>query len=236
MLEERERMAYEMHDTLSQSFAGIGFQLKAIREGMPDGLPRLHQQLDLASDLVRQSHEETRRSIAVLRPEQPGSEGLVAALCESARRLVEGGVVEIDASCSGDVSRTSLLVIDTLYHVGQEALANAVRHGQPTRLEIRLLFEQGMVDLRIRDNGVGFTTGDDLPGFGIRGMRKRAAAIGAMLEVRSRPGIGTEVSIRSGLEGPRLGPARPKFSVHHRWRQFRHVARSGSVNSNSDRG
>ncbi len=219
VLEERERLAYEMHDTLSQSFAGIGFQLKAIREGMPDGLPRLEQQLDLASDLVRQSHDETRRSIAVLRPEQPGSEGLVAALCACANRLVGGASVEIDASRSGDVSRTSLRVADTLYHVGQEALANAVRHGQPTRLEIRLLFERGMVDLRIRDNGAGFQTGDDLPGFGIRSMRRRAAAIGATLEVRSRPGIGTEVSIRSGLKTPRPGPRRPRLSAHQLWRQ-----------------
>ena len=60
VLEERERLAYEMHDNLSQSFAGIGFQLEAIREAMPSEMPRLHQQLDLARDLVRHSHEETR--------------------------------------------------------------------------------------------------------------------------------------------------------------------------------
>ena len=236
VLEERERMAYEMHDTLSQSFAGIGFQLKAIREGMPDGLPRLHQQLDLASELVRHSHEETRRSIAVLRPEQPGSEGLVAALCECANRLVEGGAVQIHASCSGDAARTSLRVADALYHVGQEALANAVRHGQPTRLEIRLLFERDIVELRINDDGAGFQTGDDLSGFGIRSMRRRAAAIGATLEVCSRPGVGTEISIRSGLTSHRAGTARPKISAHHLWRQLRHVAGIGSFHSNSHRG
>ena len=138
------RMAHEMHDTLSQSFAGIGFQLKAIREGMPDGLPRLHQQLDLASELVRHSHQETLRSIAVLRPIQPGSEGLVEALRECATRLVEGGSVEVIASCSGEAGRTPLRVVDTLYHVGQEALANAVRHGQPERLQIQLTYEKGL--------------------------------------------------------------------------------------------
>ena len=236
VLEERERMAYEMHDTLSQSFAGIGFQLKAIREGMPDGLPRLHQQLDLASELVRHSHEETRRSIAVLRPEQPGSEGLVSALCECANRLVEGGAVEIVAGCSGEVARTSLRVADALYHVGQEALANAVRHGQPTRLEVRLLFERNTVELRIGDNGAGFATRHDLPGFGIRSMQKRAAAIGATLEVCSRPGVGTEVSIRSSLTSLRPGPVRPGRSAHQLWRQLRHVASSGSLDSHSHRG
>ena len=233
VLEERERMAYEMHDTLSQSFAGIGFQLKAIREGMPESLPRLHQQLDLASELVRHSHEETRRSIAVLRPEQPGSEGLVVALRECANRLVEGGSVEIAASCTGDVARTPLRVADTLYHIGQEALANAVRHGHPTRLEIRLAYERGLVQLRIRDNGGGFITGDDLPGFGIRSMRKRTAAIGGTLEIRSSPGAGTEVSIRSGLKSH---ASRPLMSADQLWRQIRHVASTGKLDSHPHRG
>ena len=57
-----------MHDTLAQSFAGIGFQLDAIRNGVPSDLAIIHQQLDLASDLTRHSHEEARRSIATLRP------------------------------------------------------------------------------------------------------------------------------------------------------------------------
>lgn len=77
-----------MHDTLSQSCAGIGFQRKAIREGMPEQFPQLHQQSELASELVRHSHKETRRSIAVLRPEQPGAGDLLTALRECANRLV----------------------------------------------------------------------------------------------------------------------------------------------------
>jgi len=173
VLEERERMAYEIHDTLSQSFAGIGFQLKAIREGMLEQFPKQQQQLDLASELVRHSHEEKRRSIAVLRPEQPGTEGLLTALRECANRLVEGGLVQIAATCTGEVTRTPLRVADALYHIGQEALANAVRHGHPTRLDIRLLYERGLVQLRVEDNGGGFVTRDELPGFGIRSMRKR---------------------------------------------------------------
>ncbi len=211
VLEERERMAYEMHDTLSQSFAGIGFQLKAIREGMPGRYPQLLQQLDLASDLVRHSHEETRRSIAVLRPEQPGSDGLLSALRECANRLVEGGSVQIDATCTGEVTRMPLRVADALYHVGQEALANAVRHGHPTRLGIRLRFERGTVELRVEDDGGGFVTGDELPGFGIRSMRRRAASIGATLEIRSSPGAVTEIELRSGLKIPRTSAPRTTF-------------------------
>jgi len=236
VLEERERMAYEMHDTLSQSFAGIGFQLKAIREGMPEQFPKLQQQLDLASELVRHSHEETRRSIAVLRPEQPGSEGLLTALRACANRLVEGGLVQIAATCTGEVTRTPLRVADALYHIGQEALANAVRHGHPTRLDIRLLYERGLVQLRVEDDGGGFVTRDELPGFGIRSMRKRAASIGAILEIRSSPGEGTQVSIRSGLKTPRAPAARPMISAADVWRQIRHVASTGRPDSNPHRG
>ena len=95
VLEERERLAHEMHDTLAQSFAGIGFQLEAIRSGVPQELPATHQQLDLASDLVRHSHEEARRSIASLRPQSLRAATCLAALDACAKRLVYGG------SCAG---------------------------------------------------------------------------------------------------------------------------------------
>ncbi len=236
VLEERERMAYEMHDTLSQSFAGIGFQLKAIREGMPKELPKLQQQLDLASELVRHSHEETRRSIAVLRPEQPGPDGLLTALAECARRLVEGGSVRITASCTGDVVRVPLRVADMLYHVGQEALANAIRHGQPSLLEITLAYEKDAVQLRILDDGAGFEPYRQHSGFGLRGMRKRAVDIGATLEIRSHPGSGTEVFIRSALKPFETASARQTASSRSLWRQIRYATGRGRLDPNSYRG
>ena len=236
VLDERERMAYEMHDTLSQSFAGVGFQLKAIRESMPENFPQLQQQLDLASDLVRHSHEETRRSIAVLRPDQPGSEGLIKALQECAYRLVEGGSVQITATCVGEAVSLPLRIADAMYHIGQEALANAVRHGQPTTLELRLVFDKGSVKLWIKDNGSGFVSGDNLPGLGIRSMRKRAANIGATLEVSSTPGEGTEVLASSRLKIPKTSEAGPAFSLRDVWRQVRRVASTGKLDSNSYRG
>ena len=71
VFKERERLAAEMHDTLAQSFAGIGFQIQAVRNGTPEELQNLHHQLDVATELVRHSHEEARRSIAALRPARP---------------------------------------------------------------------------------------------------------------------------------------------------------------------
>ena len=230
VLAERERMAFEMHDTLSQSFAGIGFQLKAIREGMPEQFPRLHQQLELASELVRHSHEETRRSIAVLRPEQPGAGDLLTALRECANRLVEGGSVEIVASSTGDVSKLALRVADTLYHIGQEALANAVRHGQPATLRLHLVCDKGRVHLQIHDDGRGFTPVDDLPGFGLRSMRKRAGSIGATLTIRSAPGEGAEVSVESRFRSSGALLSQPFIKLKELWRQVRYGANRANPN------
>lgn len=235
VLDERERMAYEMHDTLSQSFAGIGFQLKAIREGMPENYPQLQQQLDLASDLVRHSHEETRRSIAVLRPEQLGPDGLLRSLRECADRLVEGGSVEIQATSSGEPVKLPLRVADAIYHIGLEALANAVRHGHPTRLDIRLAFEKDLVQLRVLDDGGGFLGREDSPGLGIRSMRKRASNIGATLEISSLLGEGTEVWISSDLNIREASGFGPGFSPKNMWRRIRHVAGTRRPDPNSYR-
>jgi signal transduction histidine kinase len=214
VLEERERLAHEMHDTIAQSFAGIGFQIEAIRNGIPLNLSASHQQLDLASDLVRHSHEEARRSISTLRPESLGD--LLPALDLCARRMVEGGTVKVVSSCSGNQRPMPVRITDTLYRIGQEAIANAVRHGHPDRLTIALDFEKHVVHLLVADDGVGFTQTRDLRGFGMHGMRKRAASISANLHILSSPGQGTRVRITASLP-PRITLLSwPKFA----WKYF----------------
>jgi signal transduction histidine kinase len=203
VLEERERLAHEMHDTLAQSFAGIGFQLEAIRNGVPDDLPTTHQQLDMASNLVHHSHEEARRSIATLRPQTLQSGDMLAALEACARRLVEGGSVRVLTNCVGDTRPIPLRITDTLYRVGQEAIANSVRHAHPTAITISLEYQKNMIRLLVADDGVGFTRAGDLYGFGLRGMQKRAATISAALQIMSAPGQGTQVGIVATLP-PRI--------------------------------
>jgi len=203
ILEERERLAHEMHDTLAQSFAGIGFQLQAIRNGLPDQASPLNQQLELASNLVRHSHEEARRSIATLRTEDMESEDILAALDRCARRMVEGGTVEVVAQREGDQRTIPLRIADTLYRIGQEAVANAVRHAHPSLLTIRLAYRGDSVCLLIEDDGDGFVQGSGLSGFGIRGMRRRAQSISAAFQLQSKPGGGTRIRVEATLP-PRL--------------------------------
>ena len=199
VFEERERLAHEMHDTLAQSFAGIGFQLEAIRNGVPGDFSTTHQQLDLASDLVRHSHEEARRSISTLRPESLQSGDLIAALGSCASRMVEGGDIKVVMSCSGDPRPLPLRATDTLYRIGQEAIANAVRHARSATITISIEYQEKLVRLLVADDGVGFSPAGTLRGFGLQGMRKRAADISAVLQILSTPGHGTRVEATASL-------------------------------------
>ena len=203
VLEERQRLAHEMHDTLAQSFAGIGFQLQAIRNGIAGENSAVLQQLDLAGNLVRHSHEEARRSIATLRPESLESEDILTALDACAQRMVEGGSVQVVSKREGDQRPIPLRIADTLYRIGQEAVANAVRHANPTILTIRLQYDKNLACLLIEDNGGGFSQDNGLHGFGIRGMRRRAQSISATFQIQSKPGEGTRVEIAAPLP-PRI--------------------------------
>ena len=210
VVEERSRLAHEIHDTLAQSFAGIAFQLQAISNSMPANVPRLEQQVHLACDLVRHSHEEARRSIASLRPESLEAEGLAAALKKFAERMVQHGAVAVKVATEGNAANAPLRIKDTLFRIGQEAIANAIRHADAKTLEIRVGQDRSAIRLVIKDDGRGFSTESELRGFGLIGMKRRADSISAQINVSSTPGSGTAVEViapipdRLNLVWPRL--------------------------------
>jgi hypothetical protein len=211
VLDERQRLAHEMHDTLAQSFAGLGFQLQAIRDDVKDGFD-ITPQLELAQDMVRTSHEEARRSISALRPEHLESVGLLSALEECARRMVsQCSSIEIGTASEGTVQSIPLRVSDTLLRIGYEAIANAIRHARCSRLKISLVYRKSTVEMIVEDDGVGFVVSSDSAGFGIRGMQKRADSISAHCRIESAPGKGTAVHA--------LVPLPPSFlqALSRRW-------------------
>jgi signal transduction histidine kinase len=199
VLEERERLALEMHDTLAQSFAGIGFQLQAIRNGITGEMTTLRQQLDLASNLVRHSHEEARRSIASLRTDEFQSEDVLSALEQCALRMVDGGKVRIACEREGESSPMPLQISHALYRIGQEAIANSVRHAHPSSVTIRLSHSPDAVRLEVEDDGIGFVENAGQLGLGVRGMRRRAQAISAGFHLQTVPGRGTWISVDAPL-------------------------------------
>jgi signal transduction histidine kinase len=236
VLEERENLAHEMHDTLAQSFAGLGFQLQAIRNRMPEDMPAVHQQLDLACDLVRHSHEEARRSIMMLWTESQESMELGRILELSARKIVEGGTVSIVMSQTGTSRSVPLRINDTLFRIGQEALANSVRHARPVQIQISVCYEKNAVRLEIEDDGTGYDRSSEKKGFGLRGMKRRATAISAAFEVITSPGAGTRVVVTAPLP-PRLTLNTLPAYIWRRIRGFHPDEQSRETSySRSDRG
>ena len=211
VLDERQRLAHEMHDTLAQSFAGLGFQLEAIRDEVQDGVD-IVPQLEVARDMVRSSHEEARRSISSLRPEYLESLGLLRALEDSARRMISGSTsIGIETKSQGNERTIPVRVSDTLLRIGYEAIANAVRHAHPKHLSISLIYRRSTVELIIEDDGRGFVVSSDSAGFGMRGMNKRADDIAASFTIDSAPGRGTAVHV--------VAPLPPSF-LQASWRRL----------------
>ena len=218
---ERERLAHEIHDTMAQGFAGIGYQIQGIRTS----IVRAHtldarsiaDQLNVAYQLVRSCHEEASRTIALLGRASPSIENnLLGALSETARRTARNQVTTI-AELRGDPIPLNLRLADAMLHIGREAIANALSHGDPTVLKIRLSFKDGSVELTIDDNGRGFQNSDEKEGFGILGMQKRARGVGGSLHISSVPGQGTQVRVRANLQSTRLRD-RIALTLRQRWR------------------
>lgn len=209
--EERERLANEIHDTLAQSFAGIGFQLQAIRNSLPRGAEALERQVELAISLTRTSHGEARRSIAGMRPPALGQASLLAALRECAEGMVSNGNVKVEIYGEEGGQALPARIKDTLYRIGQEAIANAIRHANPRVIRVRLQRMPDVLCLAVEDDGHGFIADGRNAGFGLFGMRKRAESISAILTVKSAPEAGTQVEVTLPLHthfllGLRLRP------------------------------
>lgn len=209
IVQERERLAHELHDTLAQSFAGVAFQLQGIRNGLEQadaaGIARVNQQIDLACDVVRQTHEEASLSIAMLREEWPAGRELGAALEDCAASIVAGGHVRIvrRPPAEGRITppHIPVRVADALFHIGREAIVNSVRHADPREIVLSVDYDPKRVVLTVEDDGRGFHPAQQTRGFGLRGMEKRARSIGARLAVTSEAGKGTRVQVRAPLEG-----------------------------------
>jgi signal transduction histidine kinase len=212
---ERERLAHEIHDTMAQGFAGIGYQIQGIRTSIVRGESldsiSITDQLNVAYQLVRSCHEEASRTIALLGLASPQIQrDLVKVLADVARRAARNKIETI-AELHGDPIPLNIRVADAFLHIGREAIANALNHGNPTVLTIQLKFEDESVELVVEDNGSGFAYSKDAEGFGILGMQKRAHGIGSTVDISSTPGRGTRVSVNAHLQDSRLlnrlGPA-----------------------------
>jgi signal transduction histidine kinase len=197
VLEERDRIAREFHDTLEQELAAITIQLDAVEAQLNGSPGNVRQLLQLTRNMSRRSLTEARRSVWDLRSHLLENGDLAAALTEMAAPFAAGSGVEIAVLSTGVPRKLPAVTEHNLLRITQEAIANSLKHSQTKQITLDLSFEPSQVRLRLRDSGAGFdlhTAGQPSSGhFGLLDMRERAEKIGAHFSLTSRPGNGTEI-------------------------------------------
>ncbi|MGB3189875.1 MAG: PAS domain S-box protein, partial [Limnoraphis sp.] len=198
ILEERNRMAREIHDTLAQAFTGILAQVGAANQVLTDDVEATQAHLDLIKELARTGLSEARRSVVALRPQLLEEGSLQSALH---RLIAQIRTAAMDTTLyyeiEGAVYSLPTEVESNLLRIGQEALTNAIRHANADEIRVELIYDRNQFCLRVKDNGQGFGVGSipSSEGFGLLGMSERAERIGAQLTIRSQPGQGTEIIV-----------------------------------------
>lgn len=204
-VEERNRLAREIHDTLAQGLSATALQLEtadALLEGGEDP-ERVREALRRALETTRQNLQEARRSVFDLRAAPLEGRSLAEALselCDGDAAGTPGGPI-VEFKAVGAERPIPSRVEAALYRVAQEALSNALRHARATRITVELIAEPDRVRLYVADDGQGFEACRRRDGhFGLIGMRERMKLLGGELRVCSRPGDGTGVLARIPLE------------------------------------
>jgi nitrate/nitrite-specific signal transduction histidine kinase len=204
VMEERNRMAREIHDTLAQGFSGIILQLEAAEQAMGSDEPALQRHLNQARNLARKSLAEARRSVWNLRPQALEQKPLTEALKLEADRFSQTTGVSVKLNILGNKRDLPPEIEAGILRIFQESVTNVRKHAKATKVEVNLIFNDSTAELTVRDNGVGFkqkVAGDGEGGkkksdtFGLISMRERARGFGGTFEVQSRAGKGTLVKI-----------------------------------------
>ena len=201
IIDERTRIARELHDTLAQGLAAVGIQLDTAMSRLPEepALSRVQRHMQLARSMVRSSLAEVRRSIWVLRAQtSKATNGLSLSLHDNLAQLTADSGVTSTLHVSGVPRALPSEIERSLLRIAHEAVTNAIRHAGAKTVSVDLHFEAERVFLRVKDDGCGFdpdaarekTRGKN---FGLVGIAERARAMGGQLRLESHPGAGTAV-------------------------------------------
>ncbi len=200
MMEERNRLARELHDTVKQQNFATLMQVRAAKNLLEQEPAQARQRLDEAEELIRTSQQELGLMIAELRPAAFEGQGLAKFLKDYLGTWSQHASIPAEFS----VQNERRLPLDTelaLYRVAQEALANIARHSRASAAEVRLTFTGDQVTLAIRDNGVGFDPSACANGgFGLHSMRERMTSLDGWIKVQSSSETGTLLTATAPIQ------------------------------------
>ncbi len=204
VLMERTRLAQELHDTVEQTLTGIALQLDTASKLYDRSPENSLRHLELARTLMSKSQVEVRQSIWDLRSRALEQFDLPTSLAEGARQSTSGTKVQVRFETKGEPRSLPEVVEENLLRIGQEAIANTIKHSGANNVNIELQFERLRVSLQVADDGAGFdrekAAGPAEGHFGLLGMAERAKRLGGQFILSSQPNAGTLVRVEIPLD------------------------------------
>jgi signal transduction histidine kinase len=203
VLHERQRLARELHDSVSQALYSIALgartaQTLVQRESDPGIKSRLAEPIEHVIAIAEAGLAEMRALIFELRPESLENEGLIAALTKQAAALQAWNQLDVQVDLCEEPA-VSLEVKLLLYRIAQESLHNVVKHARARHVWLELSGQTDWIRLSIRDDGQGFDKSSPTQGLGLLSMRERVAGVDGVFQVSSAPGEGTLIEVRIPL-------------------------------------
>lgn len=194
VLEERNRIARDIHDTLAQGLTGVIVNLEAASRTLKkQNMDLAFEHIEDARSLAQAGLDEARLSVRALRPDALQQADLAHALQSLVRRVQGGGTLSVRFALVGKKVALPSDVESELLRIAQEGVTNVLKHANARQVELKLSFSEQSVSLTIADDGMGFNSMAHYDGFGLLGMRERAERIGGRLLVGSRSRQGTRV-------------------------------------------
>ena len=196
IVEERNRMARDIHDSLAQSLTGVVMQLNAATEFLTSQPHQAQACITRAQNLAKQGLTEARRSVWLLYQSDPTACNLPDSLTQLSEQMTCGKDISIRMSIDGKPYDLDTPVSLNLLRIAQESLTNALRHAKAQTIHLQLAYTPQQIQLRVQDDGCGFDPKQTVGhGFGLTGMGDRAKVIGAQLQIQSKLGVGTEILV-----------------------------------------
>lgn len=197
VLEERNRLASEIHDTLAQTFTSISIQLELAQFLVHRKPAEAEQILHHIGDLVQTGLDQARRSVWTLYPVTNEYAYLAQVLSNSVDQMTSGTPIHTEVNIHGTPYPLLPFMGKNLLRIGQEAITNALKHACATTICIDLTYESACVRLCVRDNGCGFKVqANNTNGFGLISISERVDRLGGQLTITSQPGEGTEILVQ----------------------------------------